>query len=253
MNRRGRGIRPPARRRYPEGRCIADDPSRHLPLEGTRNVRDVGGYPAAGGRRTRWRTLLRSDELTALPGARPGGAHRARPAPGHRPPLARRARPAPNVFARLRRRPLHEPPAPRRRPDAPRGPGRHVPPRVRRPGAAAGGRRAGPARARRPARDHRLRRGQGPDRGRDRAAARPRRRPDAGHRRGLRLSARYFSAPESRRRCRRTGATSRSSCDSPPELMATPSSTSTRPTAAPARCSAARDSRTRTSIDWSTD
>jgi protein-tyrosine phosphatase len=43
------------------------DPRRHLPLPGTRNVRDVGGYPAAGGRRVRWRTLLRSDELTRLP------------------------------------------------------------------------------------------------------------------------------------------------------------------------------------------
>lgn len=43
------------------------EPSRHLPLDGTRNVRDVGGYPAANGRRTRWRTLLRSDELTTLP------------------------------------------------------------------------------------------------------------------------------------------------------------------------------------------
>ena len=43
------------------------DPMRHLPLEGTRNVRDVGGYPAAGGRWTRWRTLLRSDELTSIP------------------------------------------------------------------------------------------------------------------------------------------------------------------------------------------
>ncbi len=40
---------------------------RHLPLDGTRNVRDVGGYPASSGRRTRWRTLLRSDELTRLP------------------------------------------------------------------------------------------------------------------------------------------------------------------------------------------
>ncbi len=45
----------------------AADPSRHLPLEGTRNVRDVGGYPASDGRRTRWRTLLRSDELTSIP------------------------------------------------------------------------------------------------------------------------------------------------------------------------------------------
>ncbi len=43
------------------------DPARHLPLDGTRNVRDVGGYPAADGRRMRWRTLLRSDELTRLP------------------------------------------------------------------------------------------------------------------------------------------------------------------------------------------
>jgi len=40
---------------------------RHLALDGTRNVRDVGGYPAGPGRRTRWRTLLRSDELTRLP------------------------------------------------------------------------------------------------------------------------------------------------------------------------------------------
>jgi protein-tyrosine phosphatase len=40
---------------------------RHLPLDGTRNVRDIGGYPAGAGRRTRWRTLLRSDELTRIP------------------------------------------------------------------------------------------------------------------------------------------------------------------------------------------
>ena len=43
------------------------EPRRHLPLDGTRNVRDVGGYPTADGRQTRWRTLLRSDELTRLP------------------------------------------------------------------------------------------------------------------------------------------------------------------------------------------
>jgi protein-tyrosine phosphatase len=43
------------------------EPDRHIPLDGTRNVRDVGAYPAAGGRRMRWRTLLRSDELTRLP------------------------------------------------------------------------------------------------------------------------------------------------------------------------------------------
>lgn len=42
---------------------------RHIPLPGTRNVRDTGGYPAAGGRRIRWHTLLRADELVALPPA----------------------------------------------------------------------------------------------------------------------------------------------------------------------------------------
>jgi protein-tyrosine phosphatase len=40
---------------------------RHIRLDGTRNLRDTGGYPAAPGRRTRWHTLLRSDELTVLP------------------------------------------------------------------------------------------------------------------------------------------------------------------------------------------
>ena len=44
-------------------------PDRHLKLPGTRNLRDVGGYPAAGGRRTRWRTLLRTDALDRLPPA----------------------------------------------------------------------------------------------------------------------------------------------------------------------------------------
>jgi protein-tyrosine phosphatase len=43
------------------------EPARHLVLDGTRNLRDVGGYPASDGRRMRWRTLLRSDELTRIP------------------------------------------------------------------------------------------------------------------------------------------------------------------------------------------
>ncbi|HEX5827927.1 MAG TPA: tyrosine-protein phosphatase, partial [Candidatus Limnocylindrales bacterium] len=46
---------------------MIDTPSRHLPIDGTRNVRDVGGYPTRTGRQTRWRTLLRSDELTGIP------------------------------------------------------------------------------------------------------------------------------------------------------------------------------------------
>ena len=45
---------------------------RHLRLAGTRNLRDVGGYPAGPGRRTRWRTLLRTDALDQLPAASQG-------------------------------------------------------------------------------------------------------------------------------------------------------------------------------------
>ena len=59
---------------YRTGRfpSLSDDPpftphARHLRLPGTRNLRDVGGYPAAGGRVTRWRTLLRTDQLNLLP------------------------------------------------------------------------------------------------------------------------------------------------------------------------------------------
>jgi protein-tyrosine phosphatase len=41
-------------------------PQRHLRLAGTRNLRDVGGYPAGDGRWTRWRTLFRTDRLDRL-------------------------------------------------------------------------------------------------------------------------------------------------------------------------------------------
>ena len=44
-------------------------PARHIRLPGTRNLRDVGGYPTADGRVTRWRTLLRTDALVRLPAA----------------------------------------------------------------------------------------------------------------------------------------------------------------------------------------
>lgn len=47
-------------------------PGRRLELEGVFNLRDVGGYPAVGGRTTRWRALLRSDALHRLDPA--GGA-----------------------------------------------------------------------------------------------------------------------------------------------------------------------------------
>jgi protein-tyrosine phosphatase len=39
---------------------------RRLALEGAVNFRDLGGYPAGPGRRTRWRRLFRSDNLGAL-------------------------------------------------------------------------------------------------------------------------------------------------------------------------------------------
>lgn len=42
------------------------DPARVLPLKGGRNFRDLGGYAAADGRRTRWRTLYRSGALSGL-------------------------------------------------------------------------------------------------------------------------------------------------------------------------------------------
>jgi protein-tyrosine phosphatase len=44
-----------------------ETPNRHLRIPGTRNLRDVGGYPAGEGRRTRWRTLYRTDSLDRLP------------------------------------------------------------------------------------------------------------------------------------------------------------------------------------------
>lgn len=42
------------------------DPERHLPFERAINFRDMGGYPAADGRRTRWRCLFRSGHLARL-------------------------------------------------------------------------------------------------------------------------------------------------------------------------------------------
>ena len=45
----------------------AEPYERHLRLAGTRNLRDIGGYPAGPGRQTRWRTLFRTDALDQLP------------------------------------------------------------------------------------------------------------------------------------------------------------------------------------------
>jgi protein tyrosine/serine phosphatase len=43
-------------------------PDRHLPFDTVFNVRDLGGYVGDGGRRIRWRTVLRADGLHRLSG-----------------------------------------------------------------------------------------------------------------------------------------------------------------------------------------
>ncbi len=43
-----------------------DEPSREITFEGCFNFRDLGGYEAADGRRTRWRRLFRSDHSALL-------------------------------------------------------------------------------------------------------------------------------------------------------------------------------------------
>jgi len=48
---------------------MIDAPDRLLRLAGVRNLRDVGGYPAGDGSRTRWRTLYRTDAFDLLPEA----------------------------------------------------------------------------------------------------------------------------------------------------------------------------------------
>lgn len=49
-----------------EGTSTGTDPSRLVELEGCCNFRDLGGYPTADGRRTKWRRLFRADGLTQL-------------------------------------------------------------------------------------------------------------------------------------------------------------------------------------------
>lgn len=50
----------------PRVTAIAMADGRHLDLPGVFNLRDLGGYPAAGGGSIRWRTLLRADALNQL-------------------------------------------------------------------------------------------------------------------------------------------------------------------------------------------
>lgn len=48
---------------------MSDSPARHLNLQGASNFRDLGGYPTADGRMTRWRQLFRSNHLGQLTAA----------------------------------------------------------------------------------------------------------------------------------------------------------------------------------------
>ncbi len=55
-----------------EGKTINSEKragQRHIPLEGSHNIRDVGGYPTSDSRTTRWRTFLRADSLHRLTSA----------------------------------------------------------------------------------------------------------------------------------------------------------------------------------------
>ena len=45
---------------------LTGEDDRRIALPGTLNLRDLGGYPAAGGGAVRWQTLLRSDALHRL-------------------------------------------------------------------------------------------------------------------------------------------------------------------------------------------
>ena len=44
-----------------------DPPQRHIPIPGTHNFRDAGGYRVEGGGSIRWRTLFRTDSLHNVP------------------------------------------------------------------------------------------------------------------------------------------------------------------------------------------
>ena len=42
-------------------------PQRHLDLDGANNIRDIGGYTTSDGKTTRWKTMLRADNVAGLP------------------------------------------------------------------------------------------------------------------------------------------------------------------------------------------
>ena len=64
---------------------VGSDPRRLIRLDAVHNFRDMGGYPTADGRTTRWRTLFRADGLYRLTGDDLEAGARARAAHGDRP------------------------------------------------------------------------------------------------------------------------------------------------------------------------
>lgn len=49
-----------------QARSLAVHPNRHVPLQTAHNFRDLGGYPTADGRSTRWGVAYRADALYSL-------------------------------------------------------------------------------------------------------------------------------------------------------------------------------------------
>ena len=45
---------------------LMSDPRRHIELQNVHNFRDLGGYPASGGKQTKWRRMFRADGLYRL-------------------------------------------------------------------------------------------------------------------------------------------------------------------------------------------
>ncbi len=44
-----------------------EEPRRHIAVQGASNIRDIGGYATSDGSTTRWKTVLRADDIAGLP------------------------------------------------------------------------------------------------------------------------------------------------------------------------------------------
>ena len=230
-----------------------DDRGRHLRLQGTRNLRDVGGYPVTGGRRTRWQTLYRTDQLNLFPPHVAGGAPRRGAPDRDRPPLAARAR---RRAVRLRDEsagPVRQPAPHRGRRRSRSRPGRLVPRGCSTNEGHARRRGPDPPGSGRAPRDHRLCRREGPDRRHDRPPPLGGGRPAGRSSLPTTRSRTVPSWTRTRTRISTTGARPRSRWNARPRTWRRSSRTSSAATAAPPRSSSATGSARRmTSPAWPT-